>query len=120
MLLQELCKDDYNCRLKFVEWFKGCQEEDPHSYQSFLWSDEASFKLNGIVNRHNCIYWSSKNPHVTMEQALNLPGVMVWAGVSVHRIISPFFFEGTATVEKYLDVLAEVRTVLNYDPRFAN
>jgi hypothetical protein len=28
----------------------------------FVWSDEAQFKLNGTVNRHNCVYWSSENP----------------------------------------------------------
>jgi len=118
--LQELTEDDFDRRLEFAEWFNGCAAEDPHFYRSFLWSDEASFKLNGTVNRHNCVYWSSENPHVTMEQTLNLPGVMVWCGVSVYGIIGPFFFEGNATAEKYLEMLMEVRQILDHDPRFHN
>lgn len=118
-LVQELSEDDYDRRLEFAEWFNGCADEDPRFYRQFLWSDEATFKLNGIVNRHNCVFWASDNPHITMEQALNLPGVMVWCGVSVYGIIGPYFFEGNATAQTYLDLLIELREVLNHDPRFA-
>jgi hypothetical protein len=29
-----------------------------------IWSDEAQFKMNGTVNRHNCVFWAPVNPHV--------------------------------------------------------
>ncbi|GFQ76014.1 DUF4817 domain-containing protein [Trichonephila clavata] len=49
---------------------------------SIIWSDDAQFKLNGTVNRHNCVYWGEENPHITIEKAVNLPGVNVWCGLS--------------------------------------
>lgn len=32
--------------------------------RSIVWSDEAIFKLNGMVNTHNVVYWSDSNPHI--------------------------------------------------------
>jgi hypothetical protein len=34
------------------------------------WSDEATFKINGIVNRHNCVCWAPVNPLATVAHAL--------------------------------------------------
>ena len=76
-LVQQLLEDNFDRRLDFTEWYLSCSADDPAFYCSLVWSDEASFKLNGIVNRHNCVYWSTDNPHITMEQAVNLPSVMV-------------------------------------------
>jgi len=44
-----------------------------------------------------------------MEQAVNLPGVMVWCAVSVYGIIGPIFFDSTADAAQYLDVLAKLQ-----------
>jgi len=74
-LIHALHVDDYDRRLEFCEWFLNCFDEDPQFYRHILWSDEATFKLNGTVNRHNCVYWCTDNPHVTIEEELNLPGV---------------------------------------------
>nr|CAI5837922.1 unnamed protein product [Callosobruchus analis] len=74
---------------------------------SIIWSDEAQFKLNGTVNRHNCVYWCEENPHITIEKAVNLPGVNVWCGLSSRGLIGPFRFEGTVTGINYLIMLAD-------------
>ena len=70
-----------------------------------VWSDEAQFKLNGTVNRHNCVYWAPENLHVHVGKAVNLPGVNVWCRLSARDLIGPFFFEGTVTGEAYLEML---------------
>ena len=70
-----------------------------------VWSDEAQFKLNGTVNRHNCVYWAPENPHVHVEKEVNLPGLNIWCGLSLRGLIGPFFFEGTVTGQVYLDML---------------
>ncbi|KAG8326790.1 RNA-binding protein 47 [Homalodisca vitripennis] len=45
-------------------------------------TDECSFMLNGRVNRHNCHYWSSENPHWMREAHTQYPlKVNVWLGV---------------------------------------
>lgn len=33
-----------------------------------LWSDDAVFELTGHLNRHNCIYWRSNDPHEIVEK----------------------------------------------------
>ena len=55
--------------------------EDEEFVTKIVWSD-AQFKLNGTVNRHNCVYWAPKNLHVHVDKAFNLPGVNAWCGVS--------------------------------------
>ncbi len=54
-----------------------------------------------------------------MEHVLNLTGLMVWCGGLVHGIIGPYFFNGNTTAESYLQVLEEMRAVLDNDDRFA-
>ena len=81
-------------RLQLCETFLSYAEEDPNILDNIIWSDEASFKLNGKVNRHNCVYWSDSNPHVTMQHELNLAGLTVWAGISNAGLIGTLFFYG--------------------------
>ncbi len=53
-LLYVLIEDDYDWHLEFAEWRVSCG--DPLFYKKILYSDEAIFKLNGQVNRHNSVY----------------------------------------------------------------
>jgi hypothetical protein len=66
----------------------GLLQDDPDDKRQgngiidkITWSDEAHFKLWGAVNQHKCVYYSTKNPHVTIEGQLNQPGIRVWAGL---------------------------------------
>lgn len=104
-LLHALHEDDYDRRLQFCELFLVRNEADPNFWRSILWTDEASFKLNGHVNRHNCVYWSDTNPHEVMEKDLNVPGLNVWGGISSIGLIGPYFFEGTVTSAAYLEMM---------------
>ena len=42
-----------------------------------------------------------------MEHELNLPGLAVWAGISSAGLTGPSFFDTTANVERYLQMLKE-------------
>ena len=53
-------------------------DANPHFINNIIWSDEAQFKLDGMTNCHNSIYYDSVNPHVAVEKLLNQPGFMVW------------------------------------------
>ena len=98
-------EDDTDRRLEYCEWFESKMRDDEAFAGKVVWSDEPQFKLNGTVNRHNCVYWSSENPHIHLEKHVNLPGVTVWCGLSSRGLIGPFFFEGTVTSALYLDML---------------
>ncbi|CAF1349618.1 unnamed protein product, partial [Rotaria sp. Silwood1] len=97
-LLQALNEDDPDRRTEFCEWVLDSFEEDPTLLDRILWTDEAIFKVNGRVNRHNCVYWSDTNPHLVIEQELNVPQVVVWGGIWSNGVVGPYFFEGNSTV----------------------
>jgi hypothetical protein len=107
-LVQELNEDDFDRRLEFAEEWVRQADADPTFVEHVLWSDEAIFRLNGHVNRHNCVYWSDVNPRITVERPFQSPGLMVWAGVISDRLIGPFFFDdGTVTGQRYLTMLED-------------
>jgi len=81
--------------MQFCVWFQQKVNEDEEFVTKIVWSDEDQFKLNGTVNRHNCVYWVPENLHVHVGKAVNLPGVNVWCGLSARGLIRPFFFEGS-------------------------
>lgn len=118
-LLQALTEDDPDRRLQFAEWYVIRCEAFEEFFKTILWSDEAQFKLNGRINRHNCVYWSTENPHITMQEELNVPGVTVWLGVCSFGIVGPYFFDATVTGIAYLDLLMELREELNNNPDFS-
>ena len=107
-LCQALNEDDPDRRVQFAEDFLSRAAQNPDLLRLVIWSDEAMFKLNGHVNRHNSVYWSSTNPHRNMEISQQGPGAMVWRGILDDRIIGPFFIEdGTITGQRYLKLLEE-------------
>ena len=100
-----LVDGDPDRRMEFAEIMLEKMEEDEDFIDNIWWSDEATFKLNGHINRHNCVYWAEANPHVIIEKDVNLPGVTVWAALSSNGLIGPHFFDGTVNSENYLDLL---------------
>ncbi|XP_076316060.1 uncharacterized protein LOC143228684 isoform X1 [Tachypleus tridentatus] len=107
LLVHALNEDDPDRRFESCEWYLArCAGNDEFPLK-IVWSDEATFKLNGSINRHNCTYWATENPHVTEEHHLNLSGVTVWCGLSARGLIGPFFFQDTITGLNYLNMLQE-------------
>lgn len=104
-LIHGLLEDDFSRRMEFCEKFLALVESDHSLLDRIMWSDEATFKLNGHVNRHNSIYWATDNPHVAISREMNAPGVTVWAAISAKGTIGPCFFEGTVNGNSYLTML---------------
>lgn len=105
LLLHKLNEDDFDRRLQFAEWFINQAQASDEFLDMIVWSDEASFKLNGRLNRHNCVYWSENNPQQIMEREVNLPGVNAWAAISSRGLIGPFFIDGEVNGANYLELL---------------
>ena len=72
---------------------------------NILWTDEAEFKLNGTINRHNSVVWSTTNPHYQLQVRNSHQGVMVWCGVNSVGLVGPHFFDGNVNAQSYLQVL---------------
>ena len=105
-ILHELNEDDYDRRIEFCESMCQRIDEDPHLIKNICFSDESTFFLNGIVNRHNCRYWDNENPHIFQEGHTQFPEkINVWAGIYGNEIIGPFFLEENLTGQLYLNLL---------------
>ena len=97
-------EDDPDRQLQFCEWFLHKSEERENFQDSIVWSYEATFKVNGTINRHNCVYWANENPNNVEEKTVNLLGVAVWCSLSSRGLIGPYFFEETVTGQTYLQM----------------
>ena len=60
------------------------------------------------MNRHNCVYWTNKNPHLTIESQMNQLSVTTWRALSSEVVIGPVFFDGTVPGDNYLKMLPDV------------
>ena len=74
--------------------------------RKIAFTDEATFSVDQVVNRHNCRIWGTENPHETFEKPRVSPKVQVWCGVHHSQIVGPYFFEEpTVTGANYLEML---------------
>jgi hypothetical protein len=104
-LIHELNEDDFDRRIEYCETLLSLLQREPDLICRIIWSDEAIFRLNGHVNRHNSIYWATENPNVTWEHSMQAEGLTVWAGIWSQGVIGPYFFDNTVTGQSYLAML---------------
>ncbi|KAJ8914917.1 hypothetical protein NQ315_016071, partial [Exocentrus adspersus] len=96
-LHQELNEDDFDRRrrVQFSEIMMERIIQDANFLPLIIFSNEASFQLNGNVNRHKFRYWSDENPHWMLEKHTQHPQKLnIWAGLFGDQIIGPFFING--------------------------
>lgn len=104
-LVHELNEDDFDRRVEYCETFLSLLRNEPDLISRVMWSDEAIFRLNGHVNRHNSTYWTTENPNITWEQTMQAEGLVVWACIYYEGVIGPYFFDGSVTGQSYLAML---------------
>lgn len=103
----ELSDDDFDRRVEFCETFLAMVDKNSRLLDKIIWSDESEFKLNGCINRHNCCYWASSNPHELYPVQEFAPGVTVWCGLTSSGVIGPYFFDGNVNQHSYLAMLKD-------------
>ena len=103
--VQQLYEEDLQDRIDMCKTLIPMLQ-DKNIEENIFFSDEATFYLNGLVNKHNVRYWSEDNPHETIETAMKSPKLNVWCAMSKNQLIGPFFFEDdTINGENYLSML---------------
>ena len=107
-LVQALKPGDYEQREQFARTLLTNIEQDPDFLNRILFSDEATFHVSGVVNRHNVRIWGAENPHVFRPVERNSPKLNVWCGLLHDRVVGPFFFdEATVKQDNFLDMLLQ-------------
>ena len=81
---------------------------DPGFLKRVCFNDESTFRLSGLLNRHNLKIWGSENLHDACELERDSSKLNLWCGIIHDKIIGLFFFaEKSITARIYLDVLTE-------------
>jgi len=113
VLTQELHGDDFEQRVNFCEFMLQELRNNPNVTRSILFTDEASFKSNGVLNRHNCHYYATENPrwNQTVDNQ-RVWSLNVWGGVIANYVIGPYFFNGYLRGDQYLLFLQNELPVL--------
>lgn len=97
---------DNQRRLFFCLWLKERVNANPDFLRTVLWSDEATFMTNGMMNRQNFRLWHDENPHWHIENKnQGAQKVTVWIGIMDTHLIGPYFFEENVNGANYLEML---------------
>ena len=101
-MAHKLQANDRQRRVQFATWALA---QDDGVLHNTWFSDEAYVHLNGTVNKQNIRYWGTQQPDIVHEVESFGPKVCVWAAMSSHGIIGPFFFNDTVNSVRYNDML---------------
>ena len=89
-----------------TEVIEAC-EKNPGWHKHIVFSDESTFYLTGVVNRHNCNYYNLQNPHLREVEKLKSLGITVWAAVTFSGVLSFDISVHTMNAERYCQVLRD-------------
>jgi hypothetical protein len=68
---------DYPRQQEFSQWFLQRCAAEPRFPSIVLYTDEASFTRESIINSHNNRVWADENPH-TSKDFLSMSGVVLF------------------------------------------
>ena len=84
--------------MDFCQWITA----HPQLLSVILFTDEASFTLDGINNSRNLHMWSHDNPNKTSVTKFQRRfSVNVWCGLLGNKLIGPFVFDNNLTGNTY-------------------
>lgn len=107
-ILHQIKETDYPLRVNMCQQILNLFRTENNFLDHFIMSDEATFHVNGLVNKHNCRIWGSENPHIYQEYVRDSPKVTVWCAISRRKMYGPFFFaEPTVNSAAYIDMLEQ-------------
>ena len=76
-LLQALKSEDKPRRKEFAVTMLDRLDSDPGLLKRICFSDESTFQVSGLLNRHNLRIWGSENPHDTCKLERDSPKLNV-------------------------------------------
>ena len=90
--VQELYEEDMQDRIEMcktlIPMLEGKQIQ-----QNFFFSDEGTFYLNRLVNKHQIRYWSDTNPHVPIQTVIKSSKLNVCCALSKNQLVGADFLK---------------------------
>lgn len=106
-LHQELYDGDPDRRVEFANFMLQKINADPNFMQRIVFSDEATFHTSGLVNRHNCYYYSVEDPQIVFGKPAQSPSLTVWVALDYTGICASHIMPETMNGDRYLKVLED-------------
>jgi hypothetical protein len=92
--VQALLPRDFHPRLMFCRWLIHTMAHNNNFLPNILFTDEANFSRDAIMNFHNDHFWADENPHVIRESHFQQQfSLNVWIGIIGDYLIGPFFYQ---------------------------
>ena len=79
-------------KLKLLFFMLSKSDDDESFLNLIIFTDEATFLVNGCINCHNWCIWRSQQPTKIHEYVFCYPKVNVWCGLLYDCIVWFFFF----------------------------
>ena len=100
--VQALLPRDLPLRLAFSNWLRGKIIRNPGFLSRILFTDEACFSRNSIINYHNNHIWAENNPHALIENNFQEQfSFNIWVGIVGDYLIGPHFLPPRLNGEEY-------------------
>lgn len=100
--------EDYPARLDYANWFLQIHRENNNFSGIILFTDEAGFTRDGIINSHNLHIWAEENPRAIIQTKHQQRFMVnVWAGIIGNNLIGPFFLDDRLNGARYLHFLQQ-------------
>lgn len=88
--VQNLEPEDLGRRLAFSNWLLAQVNNNNDFLRRILWTDEATFTRNGVVNYHNLHVWDHENPHEIRPRSFQSEfKVNIWVGLIDNNLCGP-------------------------------
>jgi hypothetical protein len=89
--VQGLQPGDKERRLEYCRWLLHRVVDEPDFLNRVLWTDEAGFTRDGVMNLHNLHVWAAENPRPTRSSSFQHRfSVNFWAGIVDDHLIGPY------------------------------
>jgi len=106
--VQALLPDDFLPRITFCQWVLHTLVRIPQLLTLILFTDEANFSRDAIMNFHNNHVWAEDNHHVVHEGRFQHQfSLNVWVGIIGDVLIGPVFLPARLTGEVYRNFLEQ-------------
>jgi hypothetical protein len=76
-VLPKLAVHNKHQKMAFAEW----GQNNEVLFNNVLYSHEAQFHLEDVVNKQNVRFQASGNPHVIHEKVYHMPRIMMWVAI---------------------------------------
>jgi hypothetical protein len=100
--VQDLEQGDYEQRSIFSKWIRNHEDV----LQNILFTDEAQFNREGVMNSRNYHLWAESNPYATRTRNFQKKlSVNVWAGIIGGLVVGPYFLPPRLNSSYYREFL---------------